>query len=329
VPNKFITLARDFRLDTASRATKAPKGVTYRRDRFLTPAIGAYSAITRSGLTLSTIHRLSLERQMRGTRVLILANAALLSDEQVQVVREHVRQGGGLIATHETSLYDENGKHRGNFALADVLGVHYVDVRPAAPRSLRLSAAAHPVTAGLTKQATLMHDEASVNVRVDTAEVLAWLQGEKKGESRSPAILVNQFGRGRVVYLPGRPDAMQSETLTPWIERLYGAAIRWTGAEEPPVVVRAEAMVGATLFDQPDRRIVHLLNHNRDSKYYGAQLTPLEKVAVDLAIPAGRQVQRVHRLWTPAELPFTCETGRVRFVLAGLDEYEVVAVELQ
>ena len=74
-PNRFIALARDFRVDPASKATPAPEASRYSRDRFLAPAVGAYSAIVRSGLTLSTIHRASLERQLSGVRVLVLANA--------------------------------------------------------------------------------------------------------------------------------------------------------------------------------------------------------------------------------------------------------------
>ena len=58
-------------------------------------------------------------------RVLVLANAAALSAAQVNAVREYVRGGGGLVATAETSLCDELGRPRGDFALAEVLGASY------------------------------------------------------------------------------------------------------------------------------------------------------------------------------------------------------------
>ena len=102
-----------------------------------------------------------------------------------------------------------------------------------------------------------------------------------------------------MVYIPGRPDSLQCVTLTPWIERLYAAAIRWAGG-------RGAAGGDSRRGDgrrhrsstSRDRRILHLLNHNRDSKSTARQLTPLEKVVIDFAVPDGRRVQRIH---TPLE----------------------------
>ncbi len=56
--------------------------------------------------------------------VLVLANTGSLSDSQCDAVEQFVAAGGGLVATGESSLYDEEGARRDDFALADVLGVH-------------------------------------------------------------------------------------------------------------------------------------------------------------------------------------------------------------
>jgi hypothetical protein len=56
--------------------------------------------------------------------VLILANVGALSDAQCASIRRFVARGGALIATGESSLYDEWGDPRSDFALADVLHVH-------------------------------------------------------------------------------------------------------------------------------------------------------------------------------------------------------------
>ena len=45
-------------------------------------------------------------------KVLILPNIAALSDAQCEQLREFVERGGSLVATHETSLYDEWGVRR-------------------------------------------------------------------------------------------------------------------------------------------------------------------------------------------------------------------------
>src|SRR4029453_14451265 len=56
---------------------------------------------------------------------LILPNVAALSDRQCQQLRDFVGRGGGLVATHETSLYDEWGEPRADFGLADLFGASY------------------------------------------------------------------------------------------------------------------------------------------------------------------------------------------------------------
>src|SRR5204863_349593 len=57
--------------------------------------------------------------------VLVLPNAACLDDRQAEAVRGFVRAGGGLVASLDTSLFDEFGDPRPNFALADVFGADY------------------------------------------------------------------------------------------------------------------------------------------------------------------------------------------------------------
>ena len=58
--------------------------------------------------------------------LLVLSNSACLSASQCDAIREFVREGGVLVATYETSLYDEDGTKRDDFQLADLFGVHYV-----------------------------------------------------------------------------------------------------------------------------------------------------------------------------------------------------------
>jgi hypothetical protein len=62
---------------------------------------------------------------LAGARVLVLAGAAALSDAQIDLIRDFVRQGGGLVATGEASLCDEYGRRRRDFGLADLFGASY------------------------------------------------------------------------------------------------------------------------------------------------------------------------------------------------------------
>ena len=58
-------------------------------------------------------------------KTLILPNIAALSDEQCGQLEQFVQRGGGLVATHETSLYNEWGERRKDFGLAKLFGAKF------------------------------------------------------------------------------------------------------------------------------------------------------------------------------------------------------------
>jgi len=69
------------------------------------------------------------DEHLRRYKVLVLPNVACLREDRVAALRRFVEAGGRLVTTGETSLFDENGHAHSEFALADVLGVHYVEPR--------------------------------------------------------------------------------------------------------------------------------------------------------------------------------------------------------
>ena len=328
-PVKFLALPRDIReADTQQKAARA-EGVSYgSRDRFLAPYVGAYSALMRGGLPVVTLHRPHFEEQLSGFKVLMLANVGLMSDAQAEAVRRFVREGGGLIATHETSLLDEKGCRRPDFALADVLGVHYRTTLKTAPRQARLHGD-HPLIGGLKAEQLTSLGEPLISVEPSGAEVLGEFTGRPDLTNDVPALLVHRHGKGRVVYLPGRFDSMQCYQPSPAVERLFANAVRWAAPDGLPVEVEAPGVVGVTLFRQPQRLIVHLVNHERDSLFRTDTFAPLSNVSLRLALPFDTRVRSVRRLWENRELPFVVKGSSLSVAVGTLDEYEAVAVELE
>src|SRR5206468_10149735 len=101
--------------------------------RFLPHVFGAFRMAVEEHLPLTLVNDWDLTAaELARYAVLVLPNAAALSEAQVAAVREYVRKGGGLVATGETSLCDELGRPRRDFALADLFGVSYQG-RPKAP----------------------------------------------------------------------------------------------------------------------------------------------------------------------------------------------------
>ncbi len=57
-------------------------------------------------------------------KVLVLADVECLSDENLKLIRDFVRKGGGLIATEHTSLYTEWRRRKRDFGLKDLFQIN-------------------------------------------------------------------------------------------------------------------------------------------------------------------------------------------------------------
>ena len=324
VPAPYAILPRATHLHPAQRRAATnrngkpdKKAASKATDLFLAPYVGLYSGVTRGGFPLHCVDRGSFHLKLDNAQVLCLANEACLSDEQVEAVRQFVKRGGGLLATHETSLYDETGRMRDDFALGDLFGAHFRETRLAKTRRYHVKTS-HPVVG--EKDTTLLASDADiVSVAPTGGEVLATT------EDGTPTVLVHQYGKGRVVYLPGRLAAEQCVTPRQEIENLFTSAMRHVGGP-PPVEVAPKTPVLATAFDQPERRIIHLVNIHGDTQYRNDQIAPLEKVCLTVRPPTGRKIQSVRRLGK-GNVHSNLGTEAV-IELDRLGQYDVLVVEL-
>lgn len=91
------------------------------------PLRGILQSLVRARIPYLMVHADHIERDASKLSVLILPNLALMTNTQTMAVQKFVAGGGSLIATGETSLYDEMGDSRSDYALADVFGVHIIE----------------------------------------------------------------------------------------------------------------------------------------------------------------------------------------------------------
>ncbi|MEO6526577.1 MAG: Tat pathway signal protein [Gemmatimonadaceae bacterium] len=87
------------------------------------PLRGWMQALVRARISYVPVHVDQIDAATSGLAALVLPNVAAMSDAQVASVRRFVEGGGALIATDQTSLFDEWGDARADFALGDLFGV--------------------------------------------------------------------------------------------------------------------------------------------------------------------------------------------------------------
>ncbi|HZY90878.1 MAG TPA: hypothetical protein VFE78_39000 [Gemmataceae bacterium] len=305
---------------------------------FLPHVFGAFRAAAEEHLPLTLLNDWDVSaRELARHAVVVLANAAALSDAQAEALREYVRDGGGLVATGETSLCDELGRPRRDFALADLFGVSYQG-RPKAPlkRPKLDENFAVALDADYWKQRTgvatltwadhpLLRDarlrqlvprgsvvfrgpQALVSEPARPAEAVVRMRPEGWDKAPLPALVLRPFGKGRVAYFAAAVDAALWSYAYPYQRRLLARALEWAAREPAAVSVRAPMCVQATYFVQPAgvgrRVLVHLLNGMNTTAGHG--LPAAEVPLREEVVPVHGIEVRFHR---DAPKRFRCEPG--------------------
>jgi len=225
------------------------------------------------------------DRHLREYPLLVMANSACLADAQNEAVKSYVRNGGGLLATGETSLYDEEGNLRRDFGLAEVLGVNRDGVHPKVKeaqqnqhlRKYPFYLRPHAITEDLQKVARTLLPWFGMQVR-DGREVLGtWCDVRQNtgwacvnagleiiGDSGMPLIVLGEYGKGKVCYISPDITANYAFDNVANMRHLIAAVIKWLAP--PRIEIVAPKCVLSSVFAQADRRIVHLVNYAASTK---------------------------------------------------------------
>lgn len=213
-----------------------------------------------------------LDRDISKYRVVVLPEQTALSDEEVEKLRNYVREGGTLIASGYSSLYDGRGKPRENFALADVFGVNYAGPLPADfvylrldDKALRDAVTSLPIIAdevgvavtlaGATELAKIAEPEA----RRSDATTILWCDSSPDWDHMHPGIVEHRFGKGVCRYVAFPMSAADMPNV--WVKRLAGVMVE-QALDKPLVSTSAGAGVEVTLNRQGERLVLHLCNHH-------------------------------------------------------------------
>lgn len=337
-------------------------------ERYLANVFGTFRACVEEHLPAAVVNDWDVSPAgLAGYAVLILPNAACLDDRQAEAIRQFVAAGGGLVASLDASLFDGHGDPRENFALADVFGADYrgMPEQPGAKEELdeNFARALPPdywekrrgvFDAKLTAGSFLDRGKLAEYVGTDPvtfkgpavrvrprpgAEVVATF-GPKGVNAASPAVLVNRFGRGRVVYLAAGFDAAYYLYPYPYQRFVVADAIRWAAGDVPqPVTVTAPMCVHATTVrqrtDRGERLVVHLFNdlnstgghaHPADDVPLREEVVPIAGIRVSFRVKD--EIGAVSLEPEGTGLVVNRENGAVWVTVPRLDVHSMVVAEL-
>jgi hypothetical protein len=305
--------------------------------------LGYYQALIEARIPFEMVHdRLLDAAHVDPFKVLIFPNVAALSARQCDEIREFVKRGGSIVATHETSLYDEWGNRRADFGLADLFGASYdgaVDARM--QNSYLQLGERHPILHGLDNAGRIINGVSRVHTRtigsypnppltlipsypdLPMEEVFP-----RVTRSGIPEVFVRELGKSRVVYFPWDIDRTFWEILAADHGTLLRNAVDWATNEPRPVTVTGPGVLDVTIWRQKDSLTVHLVNLTNPMMMKGPirEFIPSPPQEVTIRVPA--KPKRV-RLLVSAHQPAVREAaGEVTLTVPSILDHEVIAVEL-
>jgi hypothetical protein len=315
-------------------------------------ALGWYQALIESRIPFEMVHDQLLDpAHLVNLKTLILPNVAALSDGQCEQLRAFVRNGGSLIATYETSLYDEQGKRRKSFALADLFGVDWTGKGegPMLNSYIRLEHEAlphHAIFNGLedapriingVSRLEVMPREAFAEVPLTLIPSYPDLPMEKvyprtaktdisclylRGDLREPA--------ARVAYFPFDIDRTFWEVLCADHLKVLRNTVFWANNEAPIVEVDGPGLLDVTVWRNAGSITIHLVNMTNPMAMKGPYRAffPVGPHTVRISLPSDLQVKKARLLVAETNVDLSRSGGVLTVHLPSILDHEVVVIDL-
>jgi hypothetical protein len=304
--------------------------------------LGFYQALIEARIPFEMVHDGLLDAaHVDQFRVLVLPNIAALGDAQCRQLREYVTRGGSLVATFETSLYDERGERRKDFGLGGLFGASFtgrVDERMQ-NSYLRVDDPKHPLLKGMEEAERMINGVQRVDVKPTSPLASAPLTlvpsypdlpmeevYPRQAKTDIAQVYLRECGKGRVVYFPWDVDRTFWEVMSPDHGRLLANAVNWALNEAPVVEVTGPGLLDVTVWQQARSMTVHLVNLTNPMAMKGPyrELIPAGPFDVIMGMPGAPQAVT---LLSTGKNPLVVSGGRWVIRVESVLDHEVVAID--
>jgi hypothetical protein len=304
--------------------------------------LGYYQALIESRIPFQMVHDQLLDAaHIDRYKVLIFPNIAALSDAQCEQIRSYVKRGGSIVATYETSLYDEWGVRRPDFGLSSLFGASFGGKLETHMQNsyLRLEGR-HPILAGFEDVERIINGASRVVTKGATGGPLTLIPSypdlpmeevfPRVPKTDIPEVFVKEYGAGRVVYFPWDIDRVFWEVLAVDHLKLLRNAVEWTLNEPHPVTVKGPGVLDVTIFRQANSMTVHLVNLTNPMMMKGPlrEFIPSPPQEVEIRIPSGAKIRNVKFLVSGNPPQHRTSNGSIQLTVPSIRDHEVVAIDL-
>jgi hypothetical protein len=302
-----------------------------------------YAALLEGRFLFDFVHQENLSAEsLQPYRALVIPNAAFLRDTECDAIREYVRAGGSVLATFETSRYNEWGVARADFGLRELFGVSATGevIGPFNNSYVRMEKP-HPVLDGFTGTTILPGPEFRVPVSHLPADARYLsvvphypafppeMVYPRTPQTEEPAAIFREQGGARIAYFPGDVCRSYWRSGNPDLSRLLINAVRWVLKQQPaPASVEGNGLLETFAWETEPGFALHVLNYTNPHalRPFVSQLYRVGPLEAQFQVPNDRKITSVRALRGQKDLPFRNVGGTIKFQIPAIEDYEVVAI---
>jgi hypothetical protein len=276
------------------------------------------------------------EAKLKRYNTIILPGVRCISEKELALIRKFVNEGGNLIATYESSLYDEKGKLRRDFGLAELFGCHFKEkINTRKDCYQYISDKNHPLVKPDSEKSELLlnagftllcRPEPQSNVVCTYVPVVHNQPPEKawttKWAKEYPTIIENRFGRGKVIYFANQPDVISYEMGHPDMRNLLLRSIRYLAGGTIPIVTNAPESVHAGLTQSaasPGEYVFSLVNTTSGPVRPIRNIVPVHDIHVTLTLGSNPVSYKLLSPVSGIKIEFI--NGKVEILIDRLEDY--------
>jgi len=246
-------------------------------------------------------------------KALVIPNSAIINPEEERLLREYVSGGGSCIITGECASHDSYGNPLKNSLLSDLLGCEIIDrcsdfmpVNAGGSKAGRRTyfnlISNHPILSELEKNSWHPKSAKYIIVKPTTGKVLALTIGDPdrppvmgpSGVIEHPSIIINQLGKGKIVYLPWQVGSVYQLNEPHGIKKLFHGTIDWMLEGKKIVELNAPVNVEISLREKGDMFIFHMIDCTGSHKIISEP--GLAQISGKLNLPHPQKINEIRAL---------------------------------
>lgn len=266
-----------------------------------------------------------LDKRIYNYQTLILPTYACMSEEEAINIKEYVKQGGNLIATFDTGMYDEWGTKRDIGILDDVFGIKRKELITYSDNGVAYGEFTNNI-----EEYIFPHSGSSWELDLKKGtKVLGKVSYEMPGryvaypDKFYPCMVESKFGKGSVVYISSTISEVYStwcnSNLRVWLQSqidiLTKKRITTNAPQSVEISLRKQIHTGNT--------IIHIVNMTRGPG------RPLEETIdvhdIDLLI-SDVKAKSVTGIYTSKKYNFENTNNGLKVKIDKLTDYEVLVI---